>query len=203
MRIAIVGATGNVGIRVVDEALRRGHEVTGIARDPSKLPDRPGVTPVSGDADQPDQLSTLMAGHEVVVSSIMFLRSDIQKLVKAVRMSGVRRYYVVGGAGSLEVAPGRLNVDEPNFPSFAKAEATRGKEYLDYLRSIDDLDWTFLSPSALFIAGERSGTFRLGGDQLLVGGDGKSWITYEDYAVALLNDIETPKHVKQRFTVGY
>lgn len=203
MRIAIVGATGNVGIRVVDEALRRGHEVTGIARDPSKLPDRPGVVPVSGDADQPDQLSTLMAGHEVVVSSIMFLRSDIQKLVEAVRMSGVRRYYVVGGAGSLEVAPGRLNVDEPNFPSFAKAEATRGKEYLDYLRSVDDLDWTFLSPSALFIAGERSGTFRLGGDQLLVGGDGKSWITYEDYAVALLNDIETPKHVKQRFTVGY
>lgn len=203
MKIAVIGATGNVGAPLVDEALRRGHAVTGIARDASKLPERPGLLPVSGDAEQPGQLATLIAGHDVVVSSIMFLNSDMRKLVEAVRGSGVRRYYVVSGAGSLEVAPGQLNVDQPGFPDFARAEATRGKEYLAHLRSVDDLDWTFLSPSSLFIAGERTGRFRLGGDQLLVDEDGKSWITYEDYAVALLDDIEAPKHVKQRFTVGY
>lgn len=203
MKIAIVGATGNVGLRIVDEALRREHRVTGIARDPSKLPDRADLTPVSGDAEQPDQLATLLAGHNVVVSSIMFLQSDMSKLVQAVRQSSCRRYYIVGGAGSLEVAPGKLNVDQPGFPSFAKAEATRGKEYLDYLRSVDDVDWTFLSPSALFKEGDRTGKFRLGLDQLLVGDDGKSWISYEDYAIALLDEIETPRYVKQRFTVGY
>lgn len=203
MRLAIIGATGNVGQRIVAEALRRGHEVTGIARDPSKLPENPRLTPISGDADQPDQLATLIAGNEAVVSSIMFLRSDMRKLVDAVRKSGVRRYYIVGGAGSLEIAPGKLKLDQPDFPSFAREEATRGKESLDYLRTVQDLDWTFLSPSALFKAGDRTGVFRLGGDQLLFGADGKSWISYEDYAVALLDEIETPRHVRRRFTVGY
>jgi uncharacterized protein len=203
MKIAIIGATGNVGSRLVSEALRRGHTVTGIARDPSKLKDHPHLIPVSGDADRPSQLSTLIAGNEVAVSSIMFLRSDMRKLIEAIRLSGASRYYVVGGAGSLEVSSGRLNVEQPDFPSFAKAEATRGKEYLSYLRTIDDIDWTMLSPSALFIAGERTGVFRLGHDQLLVGSDGKSWITYEDYAIALLDEIESPKHAKRRFTVGY
>ena len=192
-----------MGTRIVEEALRRDHDVTGIARDPSKLPENPRLTPVSADADQPDQLAALIAGHDAIVSSLMFLRSDMTKLVEAVRKSGVQRYYIVGGAGSLEVGPGQLNVDQADFPIFAKAEATRGMEYLDYLRTIDDVDWTFLSPSALFTAGERTGAFRLGGDQLLVGADGKSWISYDDYAVALLDEIESPKHVKQRFTVGY
>jgi uncharacterized protein len=203
MKIAIIGATGNVGQRIVDEALHRGHNVTGIARDPFKLSPRNGLTLVQGDANDASRLGQLLIGHDVVISSIMFLHSDIAALVEAVRASGVKRYLVVGGAGSLEVAPGKLLVDQPDFPDFVKAEATKGGEYLNYLREIKDLDWTFLSPSALFTDGERTGVFRLGRDELLVGSDGKSWISYEDYAIALLDEIENPKHIQQRFTVGY
>ena len=204
MKIAIIGATGNVGRRIVDEALRRNHDVTGIARDPSKLIPQNRLTLVQGDANgDPSELGQLLVGHDVVVSSIMFLQSDMSHLVQAVRASGVKRYLVVGGAGSLEVAPGRLLVDQPDFPAFVKAEAAKGKEYLDYLKEVKDLDWTFLSPSALFKAGERTGVFRLGGDNLLISVDGTSWISYEDYAIALLDEIENPKHIQQRFTVGY
>jgi uncharacterized protein len=203
MKIAIIGATGNVGKRIVNEALHRGHNVTGIARDPLKLSSRNGLTLMQGDANDPSKLGQLLIGHDVVISSIMFLHSDIASLIKAVRASGVKRYLVVGGAGSLEVAPGKLLVDQPDFPDFVKAEATKGGEYLNYLKEIKDLDWTFLSPSALFTDGDRTGVFRLGKDELLTGVDGKCWISYEDYAIALLDEIENPKHIQQRFTVGY
>jgi uncharacterized protein len=203
MKIAIIGATGNVGSRIVSEALSRHHVVTAIARDPSKLSARSGLTLVRGDADSPSEMAPLLKGHDAVVSSIVFLKSDMPKLVAAVRASGVKRYVIVGGAGSLEVAPGKLNVNQPDFPNFAKAEAIRGKEYLDFLRSVTDLDWTFLSPSALFKAGERTGRFRLGGDRLLVGLDGKSCISYEDYSIALVDELESPRHIRGRFTVGY
>jgi uncharacterized protein len=203
MKIAIIGATGNVGRRIVDEALHRGHNVTGIARDPFKLSPRNGLTLVQGDANDPSKLGQLLVEHDVVISSIVFLSSDITLLVEAVRASGVKRYLVVGGAGSLEVAPGKLLVDQPDFPDFVKAEATKGGESLNYLRGIKDLDWTFLSPSALFTDGDRTGVFRLGKDELLVGTDGKSWISYEDYSMALLDEIENPQHIQQRFTVGY
>lgn len=203
MKIAIIGATGNVGRRIVAEALYRNHEVTGIARNVAKLDPQNNLTLVQGDANDPSSLGQLLIGHDVVVSSIMFLHSDIRLLVEAVRASRVKRYLVVGGAGSLEVAPGKLFIDQPDFPDFAKGEAGKGKEYLDYLREIKDIDWTFLSPSALFQAGERTGEFRLGGDRLLIGADGTSWISYEDYAIALLNEIENPKHIHQRFTIGY
>jgi uncharacterized protein len=203
MKIAIVGATGNVGRRIVDEALSRGHNVTGIARDPFKLRSRNGLILVKGDANDPSKLGQLLVEHDVVISSIMFLHSDIALLVEAVKASGVKRYLVVGGAGSLEVAPGKLLVNQPDFPDFVRAEATKGGEFLNYLKRIKDLDWTFLSPSALFTDGDRTGVFRLGRDELLVGMDGKSWISYEDYSVALLDEIENPKHIQQRFTVGY
>ena len=203
MKIAIIGATGNVGRRIVDESLNRGHNVTGIARDPFKLSPRNGLTLVQGDANDSFRLGQLLVGHDVVISSIVFIHSDITLLVEAVRASGVKRYLVVGGAGSLEVAPGKLLVDQPDFPDFVKAEATKGGESLNYLREIKDLDWTFLSPSALFTDGDRTGVFRMGRDELLVGTDGKSWISYEDYSIALLDEIENPKHIQQRFTVGY
>ena len=203
MKIAIIGATGNVGRRIVDESLNRGHNVTGIARDPFKLSPRNGLTLVQGDANDSFRLGQLLVGHDVVISSIVFIHSDITLLVEAVRASGVNRYLVVGGAGSLEVAPGKLLVDQPDFPDFVKAEATKGGESLNYLREIKDLDWTFLSPSALFTDGDRTGVFRMGRDELLVGTDGKSWISYEDYSIALLDEIENPKHIQQRFTVGY
>lgn len=203
MKIAIIGAAGKAGRRLTDEALRRGHEVTGIVRDPSKLAARPGLTVAAGDVDRPEALAKALTGHDAVISAVMFTAADPANILKAVRASGVKRYLAVGGAGSLEVAPGTLLVDTPEFPAPYLAEARGGKAYLDLLRGADDLDWTMLSPSAYFFEGERTGTFRLGGDQLLVDAAGKSAVSYEDFAVALIDEIETPRHVKGRFTVGY
>ena len=125
------------------------------------------------------------------------------KLIAAARDSKVGRYLVVGGAGSLEVAPGVRLVTTPGFPVQYKAEAEKGAAFLDLLARENALNWTFLSPSALFVAGERTGKFRLGTDQLLTGEGGKSWISFEDFAVALADEIEQPAHIRQRFTVGY
>jgi uncharacterized protein len=203
MKIAIVGVTGSVGRRVLDEALCRTHRVTGIARDTSKLPRTERFTAAVGDADQPAVLGALLADHDAVVSAVPFRTSSPAKLIDAVRRSRVKRYIVVGGAGSLEVEPGKLLVDTPNFPDFAREEARAGKSFLDALRHVTDLDWTMLSPSARLLAGERTGCFRLGKDTLLTAGDGTSSISYEDYAVALLDEIERPQHLRERFTVGY
>lgn len=203
MKIAIIGATGNAGSRITAELLDRGHAVTGIARHPERLAGRTGLTLVKGDADDPQALASLLAGHDAVISSIHFLGSDPEKLIAAVKASGVPRYVVVGGAGSLEVAPGVPLVTTPQFPPQYKAEAEKGAAFLARLRKDKELNWTFLSPSALFVAGERTGKFRLGTDQLLVGDDGKSWISFEDYAVALADEIDRPAHERGRFTVGY
>ena len=203
MKIAIIGATGNVGAPVAAEALRRSHSVTGIARRSAPLEARDGLPVVEGDANRPRELAPLLAGHDVVVSSIPFAGSSPDLLLDAVRRSHVKRYLVVGGAGSLQTADGTLLVDSPGFPEFVREEATCGKMFLDALRTVDDLDWTMLSPSALFVAGDRTGVFRLGADALLTAADGKSWISYEDYAIALLDEIESPKHIRRRFTVGY
>ena len=203
MKIAVIGATGNAGSRIVDEALRRGHEVTGVARDATKLEPRERLAARSADVADTATIAPVLVGHDAVVSSILFIHVPLQTIVDAVRMASVKRYLVVGGAGSLEVSPGKLNLHQPGFPEFARAEATKGTEYLEWLHGIDDLDWTFLSPSAVFKAGERTSRFRLGGDTLLVGEDGKSWVSFEDFAVAMLDEIEEPRHVRRRFTVGY
>lgn len=203
MKIAIIGASGNVGTRLVDEALRRDHFVTAIARDPSKIAPRTGLTLVAGDANQAGDLAPKLRGHGAIVSSVGFRASDPSLLIEAVRGSGVKRYLVVGGAGSLWAQPGTRHIDTPHFPAFAREEAGKGQVFLDTLRTVEDLDWTMLSPSALFTAGERTGAFRLGQDTLLTSAAGKSWISYEDYAVALLDEIEKPEHIRKRFTVGY
>ena len=202
MLIALIGATGNVGSRVAAEALARGHQVTGISRHPEKLAPRTGLASVRGDIAEPDALARALAGHDAVVSSARFLGTDPRSLLSAVRKSGVKRLLVVGGAGSLEVAPGTALIDAPEFPAAYKPEASAGREFLNVLRAETVLDWTFLSPSALFAPGARTGKFRLGGDQLLVGADGQSRVSMEDYAVALVDELESPKHSRRRFTVG-
>ncbi|CAN7385886.1 NAD(P)-dependent oxidoreductase [Mesorhizobium sp. LjNodule214] len=202
MKIALIGASGQAGSRILKELSDRGHTVTAIARNPEKIAALPGVTATKGDVFDGDGLATLIKGHDAVVSSVHFLASDADGLIAAVRASGVKRYLVVGGAGSLEVAPGKRLVDTPEFPAIYKAEAQKGADFLDTLRAIDDLDWTFLSPSALFTAGERTGQFRLGKDSLLASENGSS-ISFEDYAIVMTNEIETPRHIRQRFTVGY
>jgi putative NADH-flavin reductase len=147
-------------------------------------------------------LAKLLKGHDAVISAVMFVASDPHKLVAAVRASGVKRYLVVGGAGSLEVSPGLKLIDTPNFPAEYKPESAAGNAFLDILCSVDDLDWTFLSPSAVFAPGERTGKFRVGQDQLLTSEKGSS-ISFEDYAIALVDELEKPAHSRQRFTVGY
>ena len=202
MKIAVVGASGNAGSRIVTELASRGHTVTAIARNPEKIAKLPGVTATKGDAFDKDGLAALIKGHDAVISSVHFLDSDPDTLIAAVRASGVKRYLVVGGAGSLEVAPGKRLVDTPEFPAIYKAEAQKGADFLDTLRTIDDLDWTLLSPSALFVAGERTGKYRIGKDTLLTSDKGSS-ISFEDYAIVMTDEIEKPAHIRQRFTVGY
>ena len=203
MHIALIGASGRVGSRLLTELLSRGHRVTGIVRDPAKLASRPGLVLQAGDATQPAQLVPLLAGHEVVISAMRFQSFDPRALIAAVKQAGVPRLMVVGGAASLEVAPGQALFDTPDFPDAYKPEAAAGRQALDVLRAEKDLDWTFLSPSAEFAPGERTGTFRLGGDHLLSDANGKSWISMEDYAIAFADELEAPKHSRQRFTIGY
>ncbi|NOJ44994.1 NAD(P)-dependent oxidoreductase [Bradyrhizobium archetypum] len=203
MKIAVIGASGNAGSRITAELARRGHSVTAIVRHPEKVVAQPNVTPIEGDVMDQAGLARLLAGHDAAISSVHFLASDPVKLIGAAKESKVGRYLVVGGAGSLEVAPGVRLVTTPGFPVAYKAEAEKGAAFLDLLRAEKELNWTFLSPSALFVAGERTGKFRLGTDQLLTAADGKSSISFEDFAVALADEIERPAHIRQRFTVGY
>ena len=202
MKIAIIGATGSVGSRLVTEALRRSHEVTGIARHADKLEQQPRLTLRNGDINDA-ALSPLLKGHDVVISATRFESTDPRKIIAAVKAAGVPRLLVVGGAGSLEVAPGKALVDTPEFPEAYKREALPGRDFLNVLREERDLNWTFLSPSAMFAPGERTGQFRVGGDQLLVAADGESRISQEDYAIAMIDEVETHRHERQRFTVGY
>ena len=203
MKIALIGVTGRVGSRLLAELLRRGHHVTGIARNTGKLAGQPGLVLKNADADQPAQLAPLLAGHDAVISALKFATTDAETLIAAVKQAGVRRLVVVGGAATLEVAPGHILLDAPGFPAAYRPEAEGGRRFLDILRGERELDWTFLSPPAEFDPGERTGKFRLGTDQLLTDANGKSWISMEDYAIAFVDELETPRHSRQRFTVGY
>ena len=203
MNVALIGFTGNAGSRVLDELLRRGHRVTGIARGGAEAAPRAGVATRAADARDPAQLAPALAGHDAVVSATRFVSSDARALVDAVKRAGVPRLLVVGGAGSLEVAPGRLLLDAPDFPDAYKPEATAGRDFLDVLRGERDLDWTSLSPSAEFAPGARTGEYRAGDDRLLVAPDGSSRISMEDFAIALVDEVESPRHSRRRFTVGY
>jgi len=203
MKVSLIGATGNAGSRILAELARRGHHITAIVRHPGKVPRLDGVTAQKGDANRIDDLAPMLRGHDVVVSSVHFLDGQAVKLIDAVRQARVPRYAVVGGAGSLDDGKGVKLIDAGGVPEPYKAESRAGCAFLDLPRQTSDLDWTFLSPSAQFIAGERTGVFRLGTDTALRDANGRSWISYEDYAVALVDEIEQPRHSRCRFTVGY
>jgi putative NADH-flavin reductase len=202
-KIAIIGATGRAGSQLLEEALRRGHSVTAIARDTSKIDPREGVVSKAVDALDAAALQAAIAGHDVVISAAHFATLPASAVVGPVKKAGVKRLLVVGGAGSLLLPDGTRVIDSEGFPEAYKAEASAGAEFLANLREERDLDWTFLSPSAEFVEGERTGKFRLGQDDLLVSSEGRSWITFADYAIAMLDEVEAPKHSRQRFTVGY
>jgi len=203
MKIAIIGATGNVGTRLTEEALRRGHSVTALARQASRLQTRDGVTTRDVDVADAKALADALRGNDVVISTVRFLQTTATQIADAVKAAQIKRLLVVGGAGSLYVAPGVQLVDTPEFPDLYKAEASAGRDFLNALQRESQLDWAFLSPSALFTPGDRTGKFRLGKDDLLVDANGKSWISMEDYAIAMLDEVEQPTHARERFTVGY
>jgi hypothetical protein len=148
-------------------------------------------------------LATVLAGHDAVIRSVKFLSTNASKIIAATKAAKVPRLLVVGGAGSLEVTPGLTLVNTPDFAAEYKPETLAGVEFLNVLRGEKELDWTFLPPSYLFAPGERTGEFRLGKDELLVAADGQSHISTEDFAIALVDELEQPKHSRQRFTVGY
>jgi putative NADH-flavin reductase len=203
MKVVLIGASGNVGQRLLAELLNRGHEVTGIVRHPEKLRTCDGLTAKRGDINDEAGLAQLLGGHDAVISAVKFQSANPQSLIGAAKKAGVKRLLVVGGAGSLQVSPGVQLVDTPDFPEAYKPEALAGSNFLHVLRGERELDWTFLSPSALFVPGERTGKFRLGTDRLLVDSNGESKISFEDYAIALVDELETSRHSRQRFTVGY
>lgn len=203
MNVALIGATGNVGSRILHELVSRGHHVTAIARHADAAAGE-GVTTRSIDAYDSDTLAAAIAGHDVAVSALPFRTTDPAVLIEAVRKAGVPRYLVVGGAASLFMPGTRTRlVDSGQIPEEWMPEIRGGIAFLDALKATSDIDWTFLSPSMFFGPGERTGTFRLGTDELLVAADGKSHISYEDYAIALVDEIEQPQHRRARFTVGY
>ncbi|SEA47024.1 NAD(P)-dependent oxidoreductase [Variovorax sp. YR216] len=204
MKIAILGISGRVGSRIANELLQRGHTITGVARKIEGVAERPSLTLKAADATSVDALAPLLRGHDAVISATRFVGGiDAATLIAAAKKAGVSRVLVVGGAGSLEVAPGKSLVDTPDFPEAYKPEALAGRVFLEALRAEKELDWTFLSPSALFMPGERTGKFRLGGDGVLSDEKGKSWVSMEDFAIAMADEVESPKHSRQRFTVGY
>ena len=203
MKVVILGISGRAGSRLRHELLQRGHQVTGIARDVSAVPAQDGLTLASADVADAERLVPLLRGHDAVISTTRFVGSDAAGLIGAVKAAGVPRLLVVGGAGSLEVAPGVALVDTPEFPAAYKDEASAGRDFLNVLRGEHALDWAFLSPSALFEPGQCSGRFRIGKDSLLVDANGSSAISMEDYAIALVDELEKPQHSRQRFTVGY
>lgn len=206
MKVAIIGASGFVGSRILSEALSRGHEVTAVVTNPDKLPADPRLTAVTGDATDPAALTPLLAGHDLVISAFNPGKDKSgagpRSIIDAAKRSAVARLLVVGGAGTLEVAPGQRLLDQPDFPAAWKAGALKTAAFLDLLRGEAELDWVFLSPAAMLAPGERTGKYRVGGDRLMTGPDGQSRISIEDYAMAMLDEAETPRHSRQRFSVA-
>lgn len=216
MRIALFGVTGNIGRRIAAEALARGHAVVGVVRDPAQVasPD-PRIPLVAGDATVPASVAEVARGADAVVSAISprpnprgrsapSLAAAARALLAGVREAGVRRLVVVGGAGSLEVAPGVRLMDAPGFPEAYRAEAAEGAESLAVLRAEGaGVDWTFVSPAAEIGPGERTGAYRTTGDAFLADAEGRSVISFEDYAVALVDELERPRHAGRRFGVAH
>jgi putative NADH-flavin reductase len=211
LKIALFGATGMIGSRIAAEAARRGHQVTALVRDPARVP--AGVANLhAARADLLDAASVGAAvrGHDVVASAYAPPQSDLatlgnatHALVEGARAAGLKRVVVVGGAGSLEVAPGKQLVDTDGFPDAYKPIALAHRDALAYYHGVADLDWTFFAPAALIEPGERTGKFRTGANALIADADGNSRISAEDYAIAFVDELEQGRFIRQIATVAY
>jgi putative NADH-flavin reductase len=211
MRIVIFGASGKIGSSIVDEALRRGHQVVAAVRDPSRvLQSDPRLDVAEARIDDRESVEAVVRGADAVVDSVGGLGHEntrisiecMEPLTQGMRNAGVRRLLVVGTAGTLEVEPGRRRMDMPDFPPVLAGEAQAQLEIQEFLAALppDDLDWTYFSPPALIEAGERSGKVELGLDSLPVNAAGRSYISNEDYAMATIDELEEPRHTHRRFT---
>ncbi|MBT0668056.1 NAD(P)H-binding protein [Novosphingobium profundi] len=202
MKIAVLGASGRAGSQIAQEAAARGHVVTAIARHPEKIPASPGITPVAGDAADGAALAPLIAGSEAVISALHF---DVpaSTLLAALRAADVPRLLVTGGAASLKGPDGVRLIDGPCFPEDWKPAALGGIAFLEDLKASTDIDWTFFSPAMIIFEGERLGHYRKGGDDLVVNDKGESTISFADYAIAMVDELEAHAHSRARFTAAY
>ncbi|WP_206022411.1 NAD(P)-dependent oxidoreductase [Pseudoflavitalea sp. G-6-1-2] len=217
MKLAIIGASGFVGSHLLQEALQRGHKVTAIVRNPAKITTHhPHLTVKACDVMDAAALAPLLAGNDAVISAYNsgwtnpniyddFMRGS-DAILRATREAGVPRLLVVGGAGSLEIAPGKQLVDTPEFPEAYKAGATAARDFLDQLKREQSLDWTLLSPAIEMnptVKTGRTGKYRTGTDQPVFDNSKRSFISVEDLCVALMDETEKPQFPRKRFTVGY
>jgi len=211
-KIAIIGASGYVGTVLLNEAVKRGHQVSALVRHPEKIAANANVTAVKADVLDTDGLATLLKGHDLVISAYNpgWQEADIRNIhikgsksiTEAVKKAGIKRLIAVGGAGSLEINGAQL-VDSPEFPAEYKEGALGARQALNDLKTENELDWSFVSPAILLVPGEATGTFRLGKDSPVFDDKGESKITVGDLAVAILDEAEQGKHIRQRFTAAY
>ncbi len=208
MKVVLYGASGMIGSRILTELLSRGHQVTGVVRNPAKIA-APGVRVLKGDVTEAASVAQTARGADAVISAYAPPKGDepvfsaaMYALLDGLAEAGVRRLIVVGGAGTLEVAPGVQLVDAPGFPEAYRDIAMAHRDALPILKE-SELDWTYLSPAGMIAPGERTGKFRLGATSLLTDEKGESRISAEDYALALVDELEDPKHMRRQFTVAY
>jgi uncharacterized protein len=213
MKIAIVGASGKIGSRITAEAISRGHSVTGIVRYPETSTKSEKINWIKADALDTESLASAIKGHDALISAfgIDWSRPETYPQlvdvsvseITAAKKAGVKRLLIVGGAGSLEVAPGVQLVDTPQFPEEWRAGANEQRKSLEVFRKENELDWTFFSPAIIIEPGAATRQFRLGKDNPVFDEKGHSHIGYDDYAIALIDELEKPQFIKQRFTIGY
>lgn len=212
MKITLFGASGAIGQAIAKESLSRGHQVTAVVRDPARFAlSHENLSTVKGDALDATSVSAAVSGHDTVISAVgprpdnsdpAFLAKVAHSLIAGLTQAGVSRLVIVGGAGSLEVAPGVQLVDTQEFPAAWKGIAIAHRDSLDVFHTAD-LDWTYISPAALIEPGERTGSFRIGSNQLITDAQGNSRISNEDYAVALVDEVEKGNFIRRQMTVAY
>lgn len=210
MKIAIIGATGTIGQRLVQEGLRRKYEITAATRDSSKIDkNTERLQGISVNVLDPISVEAVVAGHDVVINAFgpQFgnegeLIEAASAVVEGMKRAGVQRLLVVGGAGSLEVEPGVRLMDTPDFPAEIRTLAQAHVDAYE-IYSQSDLDWTYVSPASWIEPGKRTGNFRIGTNRLVTDDDGASRISIEDYAAALFDEVEDPLFTRTRFTVAY
>ena len=212
MKIAVFGAGGRIGSRIVDEALNKGHNVTAVVRHPENYTKiHRHLKVAKGDLFKTQDVETGAFDQDAVVSAYSpaagvppsTITEVTVPLINGLKQAHVKRLIIVGGAGSLEVAPGKQLVDTPDFPEAYKPASLAHSEALKIYQKEKDLDWTFVSPSAVIMPGERTGKFRTAANQLLTAANGKSYISMEDFAAGIIDEIENPMHIREIFTIGY